>query len=104
VSAPDYDPKQVSLLDAQQLAAALEAGLAAITTAGDLQQLAAARTAHLGGSSHVALANREIGPLPPAAKGDAGKRVNDVRRALETALDERKAELERDRDARVLVE
>ena len=104
MSAPDYDPKQVSLLDAEQLAAALEAGLVAIRAAGDLPALAAARTAHLGSSSHVALANREIGPLPPAAKGDAGKRVNDVRRGLETALEERKAELESERDARVLVE
>ena len=104
MSAPDYDPKQVSVLDAAQLDAARAAGLAAFAAAGTLEDLAAARTAHLGGSAPVSLANREIGVLPPAAKGDAGKRVNDVRRALESALEDRKVALEEQRDARVLVE
>jgi phenylalanyl-tRNA synthetase alpha chain len=104
VSAPDYDPKQVSLLDAAQLEAAQQAGESAFAGATDLEQLAAARTAHLGGSAHVNLANREIGVLPPAAKGDAGKRVNQLRQALEVAYAQRKAVLEDERDARVLVE
>ena len=42
--------------------------------------------------------------LPPAAKGDAGKRVNELRTALESAHAARKAALEDERDARVLVE
>ena len=104
MSAPDYDPKQVSLLDAAKLTAARDAGLAAFAAATSLDLLALARTAHLGGSAHVALANREIGVLPPAAKGDAGKRVNEVRKALDLAFEERKAVLEGERDARVLVE
>jgi phenylalanyl-tRNA synthetase alpha chain len=104
VSAPDYDPKQVSLLNADQLAAARDAGLAAFAAAGTLDELALAKTAHLGGNAHVSQANREIGVLPPAAKGDAGKRVNEVRKALDAAHDARRTALEDERDARVLVE
>ncbi|MCU1587666.1 MAG: phenylalanyl-tRNA synthetase, alpha subunit [Frankiales bacterium] len=104
MSAPDYDPKQVALLDPAQLDAARQAGEAAFAEAADLEQLAAARTAHLGGNAHVNLANREIGVLPPAAKGDAGKRVNELRQALDSAYAARKAALEDERDARVLVE
>jgi phenylalanyl-tRNA synthetase alpha chain len=104
LSAPDYDPKQVRLLDPTELEAARDEGLAAFAAATSLEELAQARTAHLGDRAHVSLANREIAVLPPAAKGDAGKRVNAVRRALQEALDARKAVLEDERDARVLVE
>ncbi len=104
MSAPDYDPKQVSLLSPEALAAAVSAGASAFAAAASLEDLAAAKTAHLGGGAPVSLANREIGVLPPAAKGDAGKRVNAVRRELETAFEARKAVLEDERDARVLVE
>jgi phenylalanyl-tRNA synthetase alpha chain len=103
VSGRDYDPKQVSLLDPAALQAARVAGEAAFEGATDLGQLAAARTAHVGGNAPVSLANREIGVLPPAARGDAGKRVNEVRRALETAYEQRKAQLEDARDNEVLV-
>jgi len=104
LTAPDYDPKQVSLLDAAQLDAARAAGEAAFLAATDLDELAAARTGHLGSNAHISLANREIGVLPPAAKGEAGRRVNEVRKALEAAYGERRSALEQDRDARVLVE
>jgi phenylalanyl-tRNA synthetase alpha chain len=104
VSAPDYDPKQVALLDPLQLEAARDAGVKAFAAASGLDELALAKTAHLGSHAPVSLANREIGVLPPAAKGDAGKRVNAVRRALDEAFEARKTELEDERDARVLVE
>ena len=104
MSAPDYDPKQVSLLSPEQLSAALDAGLAGFEAARTLEELAAAKTAHLGGHAAISLANREIGVLPPAARGDAGKRVNEVRRSLDSAYEARKAALEDERDARVLVE
>jgi phenylalanyl-tRNA synthetase alpha chain len=104
LSSPDYDPKAVALLDPSELESALDAGLAAFAAAASLEELAQARTAHLGDRAPVSLANREIAVLPPAARGDAGKRVNAVRRALQEALDARKAELEQERDARVLVE
>ncbi|HUR15504.1 MAG TPA: phenylalanine--tRNA ligase subunit alpha [Mycobacteriales bacterium] len=101
---PDYDPKQVALLDPSELEAARDAGLAALGAAATLDELALAKTAHLGDRAHVSLANREIAALPPAAKGDAGKRVNAVRRALQEAFDARREALELERDARVLVE
>ncbi|MBO0840835.1 MAG: phenylalanine--tRNA ligase subunit alpha, partial [Sciscionella sp.] len=40
--------------------------------------------------------------LPPAAKADAGKRVNEARTAIARAFDERKAELANQRDERIL--
>jgi len=104
LSAPDYDPKRVDALSPAQLQAAVDAGLAAFAAAGSLDELATAKTAHLGGSAPVSLANKEIGVLPPAARGDAGKRVNETRQALAAAHDQRKAALEDERDARVLVE
>jgi phenylalanyl-tRNA synthetase alpha chain len=104
LSAPDYDPKRVALLEPSELEAARDAGLAAFTVASSLEELAHAKVAHLGDRSHVSAANREIAVLPPAAKGDAGKRVNAVRRALQEAFDARKAALEDERDARVLIE
>ncbi|MFM8773969.1 MAG: phenylalanine--tRNA ligase subunit alpha, partial [Actinomycetota bacterium] len=59
---------------------------------------------HAGDRSALALANREIGALPPAAKAEAGKRVGDARAVVRAALDQRLVELEAERDARVLVE
>jgi phenylalanyl-tRNA synthetase alpha chain len=104
LSAPDYDPKRVALLDPAELDTARDEGLKAFAAATSLDELAQARTSHLGDRSPVALANREIAVLPPAARGDAGKRVNATRKALQEAFDERRRELEEERDARVLVE
>ncbi|MEU0572891.1 phenylalanine--tRNA ligase subunit alpha, partial [Nonomuraea sp. NPDC005983] len=47
--------------------------LEAIKTAGSLDALKQARLAHAGDRSPIALANREIGALPPAARAEAGK-------------------------------
>ncbi|MGR6318677.1 phenylalanine--tRNA ligase subunit alpha [Micromonospora soli] len=99
-----YDPKQVALLDPDALAAAVADAEKAFAAAADPDVLAALRPAHLGDRSPVALARREIGALPPAAKADAGKRVNEARRAIETAYAARQETLERERAERVLVE
>ncbi|MDP9100903.1 MAG: phenylalanine--tRNA ligase subunit alpha [Actinomycetota bacterium] len=104
MSAPDYDPKQVSALDAARLEQALEGARDAFSAARSLEELAGARTAHLGDRSPVALARREIGVLPPQAKADAGKRVNAVWQAVVAAFEERKVALEAERDQRVLHE
>ena len=55
--------------------------LRAIAAAADLDALKAARLAHAGDRSPLALANREIGALPPQAKAEAGKRVGQARGA-----------------------
>ncbi|MDX6224434.1 MAG: phenylalanyl-tRNA synthetase alpha chain [Frankiales bacterium] len=99
-----YDPKLAAALGPAALQAAVDAALAQITDAGDLEALKAARLAHASDRSPLALANREIGTLPPAAKADAGKRVGEARRAVNDALARRQAELEAERDAHVLAE
>jgi phenylalanyl-tRNA synthetase alpha chain len=99
-----YDPKQVALLDPAALDEAVATAEKAFAEAGDLDALAAVRHQHLGDRAAVALARREIGALPPAAKADAGKRVNAARSAVQAAYDARLAELTAERERRVLVE
>ena len=99
-----FDPKQVASLDADAIGGMVADALAAISGAGDLEELKAVRLAHAGDRSPIALANREIGALPPAAKADAGKRVGQARAEVKSALDARQAVLEAERDSRVLVE
>ncbi|MDQ1695929.1 MAG: phenylalanyl-tRNA synthetase alpha chain [Frankiaceae bacterium] len=101
---PDYDPKEVAALQADQLAAAVAAGIAASDAAADLDALAQAHTAHLGGRSPIALARRELGSLPPQARADAGRRVNEALTALQAAYDERRVTLDRQRDDAMLRE
>ncbi|WP_099852284.1 phenylalanine--tRNA ligase subunit alpha [Micromonospora zamorensis] len=99
-----YDPKQVALLDPAALDEAVADATKAFTAAADPDALTALRSVHLGDRSPVSLARREIGALPPAAKSDAGKRVNEARRAIETAYADRAEVLEREQAQRVLVE
>ena len=99
-----YDPKQVAALSPDALEQGVSAARQAFAAAVNLEQLHAAQTAHLGDRSPLALANREIGALPPAAKADAGKRINAARTAARQAHAERLQILEAERDVRVLVE
>jgi phenylalanyl-tRNA synthetase alpha chain len=99
-----FDPVEVAALQPETLQADVSAALDAFAAAGDLDTLKAARIAHLGDRSPLALANREIGALPPAARAAAGKRVGAARGGVQRAHDARLAELEAERDARVLVE
>jgi phenylalanyl-tRNA synthetase alpha chain len=98
----NFDPKQVASLDVDAVEAMVADARAAFAAADDLDALKAARLAHAGDRSPLALANREIGALPPAAKADAGKRVGQARAAVKTALEEREVVLTQERDARVL--
>jgi phenylalanyl-tRNA synthetase alpha chain len=106
MSAPNksYDPVEVTPLHADEVERARDEALAAIAAAQDLDELKQVRTAHTGDRSPLALANREIGALPPAARAEAGKRVGAARREVAAALTARQAELEAERDERVLVE
>lgn len=99
-----YDPVEVSALDPANVEAAVDAALQAIAEASTLEELKAVRPAHQGDKSPLALANREIGALPPTAKADAGKRVGQARGRVAQAMKERQAALEAERDARILVE
>ena len=78
-----YDPKQVATLQPAALEQARVDAEQAFAAASSLDGLAAARTAHLGDRAPVMLARRELGALPPAARSDAGKRVNEVRQAVQ---------------------
>ncbi|GAA2445186.1 phenylalanine--tRNA ligase subunit alpha [Actinomadura vinacea] len=106
MSAPNksYDPVEVSALQPEELDRARDEAIAAIAAAGDLDELKRVRLAHAGDRSPLALANREIGALPPAARADAGKRIGAARGAVAQAVKARQAELEEERDQRVLVE
>jgi phenylalanyl-tRNA synthetase alpha chain len=106
MSAPNkqYDPVEVAVLSPEEVSAALEKALADIAAARDLAELKAARLAHAGDRSPLALANAEIGALPPHARAEAGRRVGAARREVSRALAARQAELEAERDERVLIE
>jgi len=93
------DPLDVAALDA-----AVDAALAAVAAARDLDELRAVRTAQTGDKSPLALANRAIGSLPGPDKAAAGKNVGPRRGRVNQAIAQRQAELEAERDARVLVE
>ena len=99
-----YDPKQVAALSAEALDDAVSAATEAFAAAADLAALAAVRPVHLGDRAPVLLARRELGALPPAARSDAGKRVNAARIAVTDAYAARLAQLEAERDERVLAE
>ena len=86
------------------MAAAVTAAEQAFAAASDLDQLKRARIEHAGDRSALALANREIGALPPSAKAEAGKRVGQARARVKQALEQRQQTLEAERDERVLVE
>jgi len=106
MSAPNkqYDPVEVTALSPEEVDAALKEALAAIAAARTLDELKAARLAHAGDRSPLALANAEIGALPPHARAEAGQRVGAARREVRRMLEARQAELEDERDQRVLVE
>ena len=99
-----YDPKEVAALAPETLQRAVADAREAFDAATDLDDLAAAKPAHLGERSPLLTARREIGALPPQARADAGKRVNESREAIQGAYDQRLAALQAERDERVLRE
>jgi phenylalanyl-tRNA synthetase alpha chain len=92
------------VLSENELAGYVAQAQAAVQKAGDLLELKQARLDHAGDRSPIALANREIGALPPAARSEAGKRIGSARGEITRLIAARQAELEAERDARVLVE
>ena len=90
----NFDPKLVAALSAEALEVSVAHALAAFAAASSTAALKDARLAHSGEKSPIALANREIGALPPAARKDAGQRMGRARGAINQALAARQAELE----------
>ncbi len=99
-----YDPKRAAVLDPAALDDAAAAAEKAFAAANDLDALAALKHQHFGDRAPIGLARREIGALPPAAKSEAGKRVNTARAAIQAGYDRRLAELQADLARRVLAE
>ena len=99
-----YDPKEVAALSPETLERAVVEARKAFADAADLDELAAVKPAHLGERSPLLTARREIGALPPKARADAGKRVNEARKQIQSAFEERRAVLQAERDERVLRE
>src|SRR6478752_4216524 len=89
-----YDPVEVTPLKADQVEEMRDQAFAAIAGAGDLAELKQVRIDHTGDRSPLALANREIGALPPQARKDAGQRVGTARGAVQQALEARSAIVE----------
>ena len=100
----EYDPVEVTPLQAEQVAEARDAAIAAIEAAADLEALKQVRLEHAGDRSPLALANREIGALPPQARKEAGQRVGQARGAINQAIAARQAVLEAEHEERMLVE
>jgi len=100
----DYDPVEVTPLHAEEVAARRDEAIAAIAAATDLAALKEVRLAHAGDRSPLALANREIGALPPQARKEAGQRIGQARGAVNQALKRRTEELEAEHEERMLVD
>ncbi|MGL4831791.1 MAG: phenylalanine--tRNA ligase subunit alpha [Propionibacteriaceae bacterium] len=99
----NYDPVEVAALSADSLNAAVAEAQQAFLAATTVAELKAARLAHLGDKSPLALANREIGALPPQARKDAGQRFGQARAAINTAFTEREEHVAAEELARTLV-
>ena len=100
----DYDPVEVTPLKAEQVEAMRDSALAAVAAAADLDRLKQVRLDHAGDRSPLALANREIGALPPQARKDAGQRIGQARGAVNQALAARQVVLEVEHEERMLAE
>jgi phenylalanyl-tRNA synthetase alpha chain len=99
-----FDPKQVAVLSPEALTRAVSDAVQAFAAATDLDKLAAVKPAHLGDRSPLLTARREIGALPPQARAEAGKRLNESRSTVQAAFDQRRTALQAERDTRVLRE
>src|SRR6476660_445012 len=90
-------------LSEEALTKAVSAARHAFDLAADLDELARAKTEHLGDRSPIASARQALGSLAKADRADAGKRVNVARTEAQRAYDERLESLRTERDAAVLV-
>ncbi len=85
-------------MDAQELQrtfeAELERGLARFAEATDLETLDAAQVEVMGRKSPLARAQKSLGSLSDDDRRTAGKAANDVRQALQTALEGRRGDLQ----------
>lgn len=98
MSAPNsnFDPVQVDALSEKSIEAALNSAIKDIKSSKNLEDLKLAKINHLGDKSPLALANREIGSLPPEAKAIAGKRVAWAKNKISEVFNQVSTKLETD--------
>jgi phenylalanyl-tRNA synthetase alpha chain len=99
----ENDSSGAAGLTPEAVARALDAALVAVAAAGTLDELKAARIAHEGDRSPLALASAQIGALPREERAEAGRRVGAARGQLREAIARRQAQLEAERDRQVLI-
>ncbi len=97
-------PTTLDPTSAADVEAAVAGALDAVARAADLDELKAARLAHTGDKSPLALANRAIGALDKAQKAVAGQLVGPARGRVNKAIAAREVELAAERNARVLAQ
>ncbi len=73
-----------------------------VAASGDLAALEETRVRWLGRKGALTEQLKALGTLPPAERRDAGQRINAAKDALQSALEERRAALERAEDERRL--
>ena len=98
------DPVQVAPLHVEHVEAMVAEALAAFAAAASPAELKQARLAHAGDRSPIALANREIGALPPQARKETGARIGRARGQINAALKAREGEVAAAELERVLVD
>jgi phenylalanyl-tRNA synthetase alpha chain len=79
------------MADLHHLRRQAEGAIADAATAAELEEL---RVRYLGRKAELTRTLRSIGELPPEERGPVGKAANEARRALESLLEARTAELE----------
>lgn len=77
--------------------------LNAFASSNNLDTLKAARLAHFGDKSPIALASRALGALPADQRASAGKQIGEAKSKISEALEVRTATLEGERDTKVLM-
>ena len=88
----------------ENLRALVTAAQEAFEKASDLAECKAARLAHLGDKSPIALANRELGTLAPNERASRGQEINGIKSEITAIATLRESELTRERDERILIE
>src|SRR4051794_14815372 len=79
---------------ADRIAALRSEGEAAISSASGTAELEEVRVRFLGRKAELPNLLRDVGKLPPEERGPVGKGANEARRAIEAAVEARRAQLE----------
>lgn len=93
----------VPVFSQSDLDAAVATAVESFGSAVSLEELAVAKTAHLGDSSPIALVRRSMGKIPKEDKAAVGKAVNIARGQLTSSYEKKLEALTAQRDAEVLI-